>query len=91
MFKIDCIKSHSDVSSRSFVDKKTGETKQMHSQNLFAHLGGPFPETISVSIDDPLKPIELGSYTLSPTALKVGQYGRLEFDSFNIANSLIRA
>jgi hypothetical protein len=90
MFKIDCIKTFSDVSSRAFTDKKTGEQKHMHSQNLFAHLGGPFPESISISIDDPLKPIETGSYTLSPSALKVGQYGRLEFDSFNISNCLIK-
>jgi hypothetical protein len=91
MFKIDCLKGHSEVTSRSFTDKKTGQQKQMHSQNLFAHLGGPFPESISISIDDPSKPIDYGSYSLLPTALKVGQYGRLEFDSFNISNSLVKA
>jgi hypothetical protein len=85
------MKTHSDVTSRAFIDKKTGEQKHMHSQNLFAHLGGPFPEQISVSIDDPLHCIEVGTYTLLPSAVKVGQYGRLEFDSYNLSNFLVKS
>jgi hypothetical protein len=90
MFKVDCIKGHSDLQTREYTDKKTGELKKMHSQNLFAHIGGPFPESINVSVDDPLKPIELGSYTLGLGVVRVGQFGRLEFDSFSIAKNLTK-
>jgi hypothetical protein len=91
MFKIDCIKEHSIVNTRPYIDKKTGEQKHMYSQNLFAHLGGPFPEQITVTIDDPNAPIQIGSYKLLPSAVKVAQYGRLEFDGFNVEKSLIPA
>jgi hypothetical protein len=89
MFKIDCIKEHSGVNTRAYIDKKTGEEKHMHSQNLFAHLGGPFPEQVTVTIENPNEPIPLGSYKLNPSAVKVAQFGRLEFDGFNIEKSLV--
>jgi hypothetical protein len=89
MFKLDCIKDHSAVNTRAYIDKKTGEQKHMHSQNLFAHLGGPFPEQVTVTIENANEPIPLGSYKLKPSAVKVAQFGRLEFDGFNIEKSLV--
>ena len=88
MIKVDCLKGHSAVNSRSYIDKKTGEQKFMHSQNLYAHLGGAFPEMINVSIEDPMKPIEEGSYTLGSGIFQVGNFGRLEINSYEIVKNL---
>jgi len=90
MFTIDCMKDHSEVQTREFKNKQ-GEIKEMHSQDLFAHLGGPFPQKISVSIEGPEHALEIGKYKLTQESFKVGQYDRLELDGFNLAKTLVKA
>jgi len=83
------MKDHSEVQTREFT--KNNETKKMYSQDLFAHLGGPFPQKISVSIEGPEHALEIGKYKLTQESFKVGQYDRLELDGFNLAKTLVKA
>jgi len=89
MLVIEAIKDHSEVKEREFV--KDGVTKKLFSQDLFAHLGGPFPEKINVSLETAEDALPVGKYNLTQQSFKVGQYDRLEINSFNLRQSLVKA
>lgn len=89
MLTIESLKEFSELKERDFT--KDGVTKKLYSQDLFVHLGGPFPEKINVSLDTPDQLLPVGKYTLTQDSFRVGQYDRLEINSFNLRQSLVKA
>lgn len=62
---------------------KTGNPYCIRDQEAYAYTVGrdgqprPYPERVSLQLEDNQAPIEPGNYTLSPASLYVGDYGRL--------------
>lgn len=62
---------------------KTGKPYNIRDQEAYAYTVGrdgqprPYPERISLQLEDDQAPLEPGIYTLAPASLYVGDYGRL--------------
>jgi len=56
----------------------------VYEQTAFAHLGGVFPVEMRLTHNDVSEVLEIGKYYLHPKSFKVGRYGGLEIDNFNI-------
>lgn len=62
---------------------KAGKPYSIRDQEAYAHTVGrdgqprPYPERISLQLEDDQPPFEPGLYTLAPSSLYVGDYGRL--------------
>jgi hypothetical protein len=54
------------------------------SQKGFAHMGGVFPVEIKIPIENASYCNPVGKYHLNPSSFKVGQYGDLEINKWNI-------
>lgn len=76
--KITIVQGHHQPDSRN-TQKGT-----MWSQKAYADLGGAFPAEIKISLQSPERAYAVGEYELSPQSFKVGQYGDLEVNRFNI-------
>lgn len=85
---IEAVKNFSEVVHEREWERD-GKKGISYSQELYVHLGGPFPERIRVTLDEPSKILPLGKYTITPQSLKVGQYGDLEFNRYDLAKTLI--
>lgn len=84
---IEAVKNYSEtVNSRGW--ERDGKKGISYSQDLYVHLGGPFPERIRVSLDSESDILPIGKYTITQQSLKVGQYGDLEFDRYNLSKTL---
>lgn len=78
MLKISIVDGHHTPESR------TTQKGVMWSQEAYAHLGGAYPAKIKLSLDGPQAAYPPGDYQLSPAAFKVGQYGDLEINRFQV-------
>lgn len=56
----------------------------VYDQTAFAHLGGVFPVEMRLTHNDHNEVLEVGKYLLHPSSFKVGRYGGLEIDNFNM-------
>lgn len=74
-YEIEII-AESEVSTVSGKSAKTGNPYSFHKQEAYLHQGSGYPVLITVPIDDPLKPYEVGFYYIA-NALSVGAFGDL--------------
>jgi hypothetical protein len=81
MIIIEIIKGSDQPISKSFKNKPD---ELSWSQKAFAHLGGVFPVEIKVPIKNPTHVHPVGKYSLHPSSFKVGQYGDLEINRWEI-------
>ena len=56
----------------------------VYDQTAFAHLGGVFPVQMRLTHNDHNEAMEVGKYLLHPSSFKVGRYGGLEIDNYNM-------
>lgn len=77
MIKIEI--TDSSVNLREFTRKDTGELLQFREQTAWAHLGGPYPERITLNLGRDQQPYPNGSYQLPLGAVRVNKYQSLEF------------
>lgn len=81
MIKIE-VKS-TEVRTVQGTSKKTGKPYTIRDQEAYAHTldkdgkPRPYPERISLQLEDNQPAFEVGSYALSPAAIYVGDFGRL--------------
>ena len=66
------------------VNTKKGPQTFFH-VDAYAHLGGAFPVQFRLPAQSSTHIFSPGHYQLSPESFKVGQYGDLEIDRFNMA------
>ena len=76
MIKID-IKS-TECTEKSGTAKGTGKRYSFKEQQAWAHLPGePYPSKIKLTLNDDEQPYPVGSYTLAPDSLYVGDFNAL--------------
>lgn len=83
MIKIQILDGHSEVETREYKDKETGEVKVTYTQLAYIHLGGAFPVEFKIRIPSPAEKYAIGDYTFTPDSLVVNQYKSLQF-AYNI-------
>jgi hypothetical protein len=72
-----------EVNSRSGNRKDGSGTWTIRTQDAWAHTADPngkprpYPERISLQLEDNQLPFALGIYELSPASIYVGEFGRL--------------
>lgn len=73
-----------EVQTRSGTARATGNPYTIRTQEAYAYTVDPangkprpFPERISLQLEDNQQPYNVGDYTLSPACVYVGDYGRL--------------
>jgi hypothetical protein len=69
---------------RTFKGRDGKPDRTVYEQKAYVHLGGVFPVEFKLSHDDHNNAYEAGTYKLNPESFKVGQYGDLQLDRFNI-------
>lgn len=70
--------------SRTMKGKDGKSDRVLYDQTAFAHLGGVFPVEMRLTHNDLSEVLEIGKYLLHPKSFKVGRYGGLEIDNFNM-------
>jgi hypothetical protein len=80
IINVKVLKDNDDIEIFEGVSQKNGKPFKMVSQSIFAELGGPFPERISVNIPDETKKLKVGDYSLS-IPFKINERNQLEIDS----------
>lgn len=74
----------SAVETRSGVSKQ-GKPYSVRNQNVYWHkTGEPYPFKVQISLEDGQEPYSPGFYTLSESSYKIGRFGDLEIDRFNL-------
>jgi hypothetical protein len=63
--------------------------REIHFQRAYAHFGGAFPVEFNLPLEKPTDMYRIGKYQLSPQSFKVGQYGDLEINRFDIRLDII--
>ena len=76
--KITIVEGHHQPESR------TTQKGLMWSQKAYADLGGAFPAQMKITLQSPNEAYRPGDYELSPESFRIGQYGDLEVNRFNI-------
>jgi hypothetical protein len=72
-----------EVQTRNGTSQRTGQPWTIRSQDAWAYTldsngkPRPYPERISLQLDDNQLPFPLGNYDLSPASIYVGEFGRL--------------
>lgn len=72
-----------EVETRNGVSARTGKPYSIRSQNAYAHTmesngnPRPFPDRISLNLDDDQHPYAAGMYLLDDRSIYVGDFGRL--------------
>lgn len=67
---------------------KDGKAWKRVTQSAYLHVDGPFPVRFSVPLESESHALPVGDYELSAKCLQVSKYGDLEFNRFEIYNSL---
>lgn len=69
-----------------FHQPQSRQTKNgiMWWQDAYAHLGGPFPAQIKVPLRDAAAAYAVGEYELGPENFRVGKFGDLEINRFEM-------
>jgi hypothetical protein len=65
------------------INTQKGSFK-LYSIDAWAHLGGAYPEKVTLNVKEGFN-VEPGTYAIHPSSFKVGQYGRLEFNTLQLA------
>lgn len=66
------------------IKEGTPDQKTFYEHEAYLHQNGAFPVQCRLPAKDVTHILAPGKYTLSPNAYKVGQYGDLQIDRFNI-------
>lgn len=69
---------------RTFKGKDGKPDRTVYEQKAFAHLGGVFPVQFTLTHDDHKNAYEIGEYQLAPESFKIGPYGDLQIDRYNL-------
>jgi hypothetical protein len=77
---IEIIKNHEQPTSRQFK----GQEDLTWTQKAFAHMGGVFPVEIKLPVKNASYANPVGKYVLSDASFKVGKYGDLEINRWDI-------
>jgi len=56
----------------------------IYDQIAFAHVGDVFPIRTKLTHNDHKDALPVGKYTIHPSSFKVGRFGSLELDTFNL-------
>lgn len=56
----------------------------IYDQIAFAHVGDVFPIRTKLTHDDHKDALPVGKYTIDPSSFKVGRFGSLELDNYNM-------
>jgi len=75
---IEVVAGHNVPESREF------NGKVMWKQTAYAYLGGAYPAQIKFSIPDMSSAKPIGKYVILPGAFRVGKYGDLEINNFDM-------
>jgi hypothetical protein len=73
-----------EVSTRE-INSQKGSFK-LHSIEAWVDLGGIYPEKVSLNVKEGSR-FQEGEYSVHPSSFRVGQYGRLEFDTLVLAKA----
>ena len=79
------------IEGHHLPEARTVGEKQYFSQKAFAHLGGPFPQEIAVSIEGPAQANAIGKYELSLSSFRVGKYNKLEISPYDMTLTPVRS
>lgn len=60
------------------------------SQKMYVHAGGAYPFEAKLPLDGPQDALEVGIYTLQPSAFQAGKYGDLELNRFDMAKHMVK-
>jgi len=63
--------------------------KERFKQKIFMHSGGPFPVEAKMNINNPVDALPIGKYVIQPSAYKVGKYGDVEVNQWELRNNLV--
>lgn len=69
---------------RTIKGKDNKPDRVVYDQKAFAHLGGVFPVEMRLTHNDHKEALEEGKYQVHPSSFKVGRFGGLEIDNFNL-------
>lgn len=68
--------------------EKDGKRWKRVSQSAYLHIDGPFPVRFSLPLESEDKALPIGDYELTAGCVQVSKYGDLEFNRFEVYNSL---
>lgn len=81
---VEVVDGHHLPTPRTFKGRDGKPDRHVFEQKVFAHFGGAFPVEFKLSFDTPEEAYKVGKYVLTPDSFKVGQYGDLQIDRYNI-------
>jgi len=81
---VEVVDGHHMPESRS---SKDGQIRW--SQKIYVHTGGAFPAEAKMSITDQTFARPIGKYELAKGAYRIGRYGDLELNNFDMHKHLI--
>lgn len=68
------------VDRREFVNRETGEARQIVTQNAYLHFEEmPYPTPFKLSLDEHSDGYEKGKYQFAPNSFTTDKYGKLSF------------
>lgn len=70
--------------SRTIKGTNGKSDRVLYEQTAFAHLGGVFPVEMRLTHNDLSEVLQVGKYKLHLNSFKIGRFGGLEIDNFNI-------
>uniref|UniRef100_A0AAU8B508 DNA-Binding protein G5P n=1 Tax=Dulem virus 57 TaxID=3145768 RepID=A0AAU8B508_9VIRU len=71
----------SRVKERSGVSEKTGKPWNIRTQEAYVNLGGMYPTSFNVRLEEGQPKYPAGRYLVHPGSFKVSEYGDLKVDN----------
>jgi len=65
--------------------------KMRWKQKAYAHTGGAFPVEFSIALENQQQGLMAGKYIVKPTAYRVGKFGGLELNEWQLRDNLVPA